>query len=340
MWASRITARQVLAWQERARAIPDRPIRRDALDSIMRKRGHIDGAALFTILPHRRSESLLRLLVAYQIMFDFLDSVNERSSNSSPENGAQLHIALVDALDLSRPKSDYYAHHPWHDDGGYLCALVDVCRRACVLLPGYKHVYGLVLREALGFRVLALNHIGVAADRDAALREWCNGARRGRADKTWFELAAGGSSSLAIHALLALAAEPTSVEVDVPVVGGVYAEVVSVMGTMLDSYVDRLEDQASGDHSYITHYPTSAVAVSRLEKLIQRSLYDALALPHGERHALIVACMVAMYLSKDSARSSGLRQPSASLTDAGGSLTRVLLPILRMWRIAHAQRAF
>jgi tetraprenyl-beta-curcumene synthase len=338
-WASRATARHVHVWREKACVIPDHPIRRDALNSLVRKRGHIDGAALFSIIPRQRSETLIRLLVAYQVMFDFLDSVNERSAHASLANGVQLHLALVDALNPDGPQVDYFAHHPWRDDGGYLAALVDVCRRACALLPGFQCVRGLLLREALGFKVLALNHIPAAFERDTALRGWGVGAQSESRAATWFELAAGGSSSLAIHTLLALATETTPLSVDLDGIRRRYVEVIAVMATMLDSYVDQLEDVANGDHSYVAHYPTSQTRVARIQRLIQRSFREALALPDGERHAVIVACMVALYLSKDSARAGELRESSERLAAAGGSLTELLLPILRVWRIAYSQRS-
>jgi len=52
-----------------------------------------------------------------------------------------------------------------------------------------------------------------------------------------------------------------------------------------------------------------------------------------------VACMVAMYLSKDSARTPAMRARTRRLTSAGGSLTEILLPILQAWRIAYRQRS-
>jgi hypothetical protein len=46
-----------------------------------------------------------------------------------------------------------------------------------------------------------------------------------------------------------------------------------------------------------------------------------------------------LYLTKDSAHTPAMRATTASLVRAGGSLTRLLLPILRLWRIAYAQRS-
>ena len=75
-----------------------------------------------------------------------------------------------------------------------------------------------------------------------------------------------------------------------------------------------------------------------MRELVTRSAVEARRLRNGHRHAVIAACMVAMYLSKDSARTPEMRADTASIVRAGGSLTRVLLPILRMWRIAFDQR--
>jgi hypothetical protein len=46
-----------------------------------------------------------------------------------------------------------------------------------------------------------------------------------------------------------------------------------------------------------------------------------------------------MYLSSDSANTSDLHATTGSLVQAGGSLTKLLLPILRTWRIAYGLRS-
>src|ERR1700742_5361398 len=128
LWGLRAVSREMRVWRVRALMIPDAAIREDALTCIDRKRENADGAALFSILPRRRDPNLLRLLVAYQIIWDFLDSVSERGACEGTENGLQLHKALVEALDPGVPISDYYALHPWREDAGYLRKLVETCR--------------------------------------------------------------------------------------------------------------------------------------------------------------------------------------------------------------------
>jgi tetraprenyl-beta-curcumene synthase len=326
-------------WRGRALMIPDGPIREDALDSIERKRENADGAALFWILPRRRDPNLLRLLVAYQIIWDFLDSVNERGAHEGTENGLQLHRALVEALDPSTPISDYYRYHPWRDDGGYLRELVETCRDSCSALPSYGCVRPLVVREARRAQVQALNHDTDPSDRDAALRAWVAGEFGEEQRLSWFELSSAASASLAVHAFLALAADPACTDEEVQRACGAYFPWISGAATMLDSYVDQVEDERMGSHRYVDHYGSDALVGERVRTLVTRSVTEARRLRHGHRHAVIASCMVAMYLSKESARTPDLRASTASIVDAGGSLTRILLPILRLWRIVFAHRA-
>jgi tetraprenyl-beta-curcumene synthase len=338
-WALPAVAREVRAWRSLAGTIPDPTIRRDALSALARKRGHTDGAALFCILPRARAPTLLALLVACEITWDFLDSVNERAAAAGPLNGRRLHLALPHALDPDVPLCDYYRLNPSRDDGGYLTALVRFCRDACPRLPSYRHVRRLAAGEAWRAQVLALNHILDPVRRDAALRRWARSDCPAGDDASWYELTGAASASLTVHALLALAAEPNIDTADLPNVQSAYNPWISAATTMLDSFVDQAEDEANGDHSYIAHYPDGERAIERVGELVGRSLAEAAGLPDGERHTLIVACMAAMYLSKDSAWTADMRPRTRELIRAGGPLTRLLLPILRLWRVAYSQRS-
>ncbi len=327
------------AYRSLAAAIPDAPIRGDALSALRGKRGQTDGAALLWTLPHARNLSLLRIFVAYQIVWDFLDSANERGVTEGQENGRQLHLALIDALDRERAISDYYLHHPWRDDGGYLGALVEICREGCASLPSFAQVHQLVLREATRGQVLATNHELDPPRRDADLEAWARQEFPAGHEATWFELTGAASAGLTIFALLALAAEPRCSDTVIAEVQSAYFPWISTTATMLDSYVDRVEDIANNDHCYVAHYRSPEHTATRIGELIRRSLDEARALPNGERHTVIAACMVAMYLSKDSAHTRAMRATTDALLDTGGSLTHILLPILRLWRIIYSQRS-
>ncbi|MBA3808522.1 MAG: DUF2600 family protein [Solirubrobacterales bacterium] len=336
-WGLPAVAREVAHWRSLAEAIPDAPIREDALSAITHKRGQTDGAALFTILPRARSPVLLRLVVAYQLIWDYLDSVHERSPEEI--NGRQLHLALTDALNPGGGRSDYYRHHPWRDDGGYLDALVDACRECCLSLPAYEQVRPLVIQEARRAQVLALNHDLDAARRNASLKAWSEAEFPTGHEASWFELSGASSAGLTIFALLALATEPSCETAEVERTHSTYFPWVSVAATMLDSYVDQVEDSESGDHIYVSHYPSRAVATERVGWLLRRCMGEAAGLRSGEKHIVIAASMAALYLSKDSARIPATRDSTRTLAANGGSLTRVLVPVLRLWRTAYAVRS-
>ncbi len=333
-WGLRAASREMHAWRSRARTIPDHRIREDALRTLELKRTHIVGAGLFSILPGRRDARLVRVLVAYEIILEFLDNAHERAAQQL--NGRQLHRALVEALDPSAPISDYYLHHPWKDDGGYLRALVEACREGCASLPFYQDARRLLLQGAARCGgVQSLNHETDAGRRGVALRRWTECEFPGEWEASWWELTAAASSSLGVHALLALAACHRH---DWARVNAAYVPWICAVSTLLDSYVDEVADVAGGEHSYIAYYPSREIAVRRLSELIGRAAHEARELPGGHRHAVIAACMVAMYLSNDRVREPAMRASTDRLAEAGGSLTQLLLPILRLWRAAYAQR--
>lgn len=303
------------------------------------KRTHAHGAALFWTLPSSRNLELLRLLVAYELIWDYLDNLSERAAASGETDGRHLHLAIAEAIDPQAAISDYYLKHPWREDGGYLRALVEACQEGCRRLPSYPLVRDLVIREAERAQVLAVNHHPDPAMRDAALERWVAEEFPGKQPASWWEISGAASAPLAIHALLALAAEPDCTESEIRRTYAAYFPWLSAATTMLDSYVDQVEDAANGDHSYVSHYPDPQSAIGSIGELVLRSLREARALRDGHRHAVIAASMIAMYLSKDTAPERELRAGTDTFIRAGGSLTRLLLPILKLWRIAFAQRS-
>jgi hypothetical protein len=98
---------------------------------------------------------------------------------------------------------------------------------------------------------------------------------------------------------------------------------------MLDSYADQAEDAARGHHSYFGHYPNGEEGAERLCAIIERAAERLLSLPDGERHGVLIACIVALYLSKDSVRTPAMRGATRRITRASGPLPWALTPIAR-----------
>ena len=339
VWGLRSAAAEIRRWREHAQQIPDPAIRRDALYALAHKRTHAHGAALFWTIPRCRNLHLLRLLVAYELIWDLLDNLSEHAAADGQTDGYHLHLAIPEAIDPSSPISDYYRRHPWRDDGGYLNTLVHFCQESCAHLPSYALVRPIAIEEARRAQVLAINHDPNTTRRDNALKAWVQRELPQELQGPWWELSGAASAPLAIHSLLALAAEPACTPEDADRVRSAYFPWVSAATTMLDSYVDQAEDRVHDDHSYIAHYPDTISAEHGLRTLVRRSCHETRSLPHGDRHALITAAMIAMYLSKDSALTPDMRAITTSYINAGGSLVRIMFPILRAWRTIYAQRS-
>lgn len=347
-WGLRGVGADVARWRRRAQAIPDPVLRRDALTALREKRSYVNGAALFaSVVPGDAARRVQPLLVTFQIMANYLDTVSERTVEVDADRGGRLMRAFVDAVDLSSPVAGdgYYAGLARTDDGGYLAELVSDCRRGCEALPRYAAARGLLAREAERARALEVTHDPVVVRRDDRLRGFAEDEYGAGHDLDWFEHAAGAASALTVIVLLALAGRPCDAATtpedgtrELEMAASAYRW-TAALSTILDSYVDRAEDLASGDWSMVGYYPSAEAGQARIAAVAERSLREVRGLREGERHAVIVSAMIAMFLSRDSARDGDLRACSRDLARSGGSLTRALVPVLRAWRTAYRLRA-
>lgn len=337
-WIWPAASRELEYWRRRASQIPDAQLRQDALESIELKRENAQGAALFCILPKRREPQLLRLLVAYQTLWDYLDNVSERGAFVGSNNGYQLHRALTDALDPDAPISDYYRYHPWSDDGGYLNALVGTCQRCCLVLPSYDQVRPVVLAGVRGCAVQAINHLPDCEQRERELKAWAERQRQTRQQLQWFERTAAASAFLP-HALLALATEPLNDTAYTTQTYDAYYPWMALAIAMLDSFVDAAKDAANGSHSYIAHYPDQRAMCERLREILTLTVRETARLPNGQRHLLIAASMIAMYLSTCVDSKPEALAINRWIAIGGGSFTRLLLPAAGLWRAVERRHS-
>jgi tetraprenyl-beta-curcumene synthase len=336
-WGLRTVSREVAAWQRHAAQIRAPDLRALALHSLADKRSLTEGAARFWEVPRRRDVRLIKALVAFQILANFLDTVSEQGHPACDVRSttpSSIMLAFVDAVDVNQPTRDYYRDYPGWDDGGYLLALVQVCRSCCVGLPSYGLARTRLVQHARLAGVLDLHHDPDPIRRDRALRQFADTSFPRDGSVSWFEQAAAASSALPVIALLTLASEPHATERDLDAAVATYTN-VGALSVVLDSFADQLDDATSGHLSFIGYYENPPAAVSRIRYLIERSLRDAADLPNGSRHVLLVSMMIAMFLSRDSVRSDALAADTSTLVAAGGTLTRCLAPVLRFWRISY-----
>jgi tetraprenyl-beta-curcumene synthase len=335
-WGLRAVKAELATWTARAHTIPDATVRADVLQGMREGRSLVDGAALFWTLPSRRRPELLRMLVAFQTLLNFIDIALERDARGSegcPRNWTWL---ARDALDVDGPPPDRAIGDAVGDDGGYLCALVLACRHGCATLAHYGKARGLLLREAGRARGFEIEHDRDPVRRMAKMKALAAAEFRATTEITCWELTGGTSSLLTAMAVLGTAADEESTDDDLQRAADAYVWVASA-AALLDSYVDQVDDAVNHAHNWFDYYPGPEEAALRACELVERALRETAALRNGERHVVIVTSMTALALSSDTARS--LRASTSRLADHGGTMTKLLVPVLRAWRIAYDQRS-
>jgi tetraprenyl-beta-curcumene synthase len=322
-------------WHARAREIEDPVLRDLALEAQRTKRRSLEGAAAFAaFVPRAAQRPVITALAAYQVIFDYLDTLTEQPNDDPISNGRQLNQALLAALEPRRTRIDYYAHHARRGDSGYLEALVEACRAALAKLPSYLTIVEPVRQAAQRIVVYqSLNH-GDAARSHDAFTQWAREQTCPNTGLRWWETGAGAGSSLAVLALISATSDPALTASDTDALGDAYYPWIGALHTLLDSLIDRQEDTTSpGQRSLIDYYASPAETAVRLEMIAAQAVRHAKVLPHPYNHAMILAAMASFYLS----------DPQASTPDARLAKKRVLAtmgdlaaPTMLVMRARHA----
>jgi tetraprenyl-beta-curcumene synthase len=323
---------EIYRLRQRARDIPDPVLRSLALDAQRHKWACLEGAAAFaTFAARKRRGAITRLLVDLQCVFDYADTLMEQPSNVPAANAYQLHQACVAALQPDLPHSDYYQHHAHREDGGYLVQLADACRTSIQELPSYPVVAEVLVRHAM--RVVHYqSEINLATAHDhPRLTRWASKQVAG-AELKWWEVGAACGSSLAIFAHIAAAADPTLTPSEVDAIDALYWPWAEGLHILLDSLIDRAEDRETNQPNLLDHYASQAEMTERLGLLASETAKRARRVaPH---HQLILAGMVALYLSDEQAWTDSARPASELVLAATGPLVRPALVLLRARRLA------
>lgn len=293
--------REIRRWARIAATIPDPTLRTHAADALAVDASNAEAVAAFAaIAPQRLRRTTVELLVAYQLLVDYIDTVGERVCAHQLLRGLRSGAALAAAVATPIASLDV---DPLGDDGGYLVGLITTCRARLQALPAAaairSHAHVAAIRCAH-----ALAHTHTAAEQTIVrgLHCWAiNQHPQGR--YAWWEIAAGGNSSIAILALLAAAADPATTRRDAEAIAAAYWPHICAMSTLLDSLVDYERDAASGNFSFVSHYPNRDAIQSGVIKAAQTSLEATRSLPHSHTHAMIV-CGVAGYYAASASRDS------------------------------------
>jgi tetraprenyl-beta-curcumene synthase len=328
--------RELTAWRIRALAIPNPALRRQALLTLDAKRGNPEGAAAFAVLaPAGTRPAVVRAVVAFQAMYDYLDTLSEDPRSAGAANARQLHSALPSAFAMHTPgtSDDPYRYHSEQCDGGYLAALMHACQNACAVLPRYAIVNARLL-------VLA-DHIAEyqahnSTTTQAAFASWSQTLPAPESDLHWWELAAAAGSSLAIHALIAAASHPTLDHAEADKITRAYFPWVGALHTLLDSLVDQIDDERDGHHSFVGHYRSPNETAQRLGTIARQSVGLLELLPAFQQHLVILAGMTSFYAANLADERGEARQAVGHVLDVLGRRARLPGAIFCLRRLLNA----
>jgi tetraprenyl-beta-curcumene synthase len=286
-------------WRQRAEAIPNRTLRGLALEAQQVKRGNVDGAAaLATFVPRRLRPTAVRAQVAFQSIYDYVDTLAEQPGPQPAANARQLHQSLLVALDPRAEHADYYAHQANKADDGYLRALVEACRSSLRTLPCHSVVMPQIRTCAERIVGYQSRNLTEAQGGQRDLERWAAALIPKGSGLRWWEAAASAGSSLGLFALIAAAARPSANSDEAHMIQMAYWPWIGALHSLLDSLTDQQEDHAAGQRSLLSYYRTRGEAASRLRLLTEEAKRAAAALPHAGDHTLILAAMTSHYLAR------------------------------------------
>ncbi len=323
--------REIRRCKQLAQQIPDPTLRAAAIDKLTRERLNPEAAAFFAVLaPRRHRARLVRLMVDYQVAYDYLDAINEQPTSAPLRNGLSLHRALSDAVSSRRGVVDYYGHHPQSNDGGYLTGLVRACQTVIGVLPSAAAIEPVLINAAERCGQAQSRNHAMLVEGDTPLVSWA-AAQSENSGYLWWELAAGGISCLSLHALFAAAACTTTLH-EAERIDTAYSPPICAISALLDSLVDYPSDADGTNHSFVGHYDTCGQAAERFAEITAEARALASTLSNRCRHMVILAGIASFYLSAPGARTDFARPVALRTLDCLGPTSAPILAVMRLRR--------
>lgn len=323
--------REIKAWDSQARAISDPRVRRHAVGKLNSERIVAEGAAAFaTLAAARHRTAVIRVCVAYEVMYDYVDALGEDAVADSLAHNRCVHGALIDAFTPSGPLHDHFRHHACKSDDGYLKALIGACRQGLAMLPAHQAVLPALQRfAARASTAQSLNHAGTT-DSHRPLETW---ARLQQIDDAhWWEVAAAASDPLGVFALLAAAGNRKTTAGDVAAIETAYYPWMGALVWLMESLTDEDDDDTSGNHSYAGRYASPVEAADRLAVIARRAATAAAGLRQGPRHIVLLSGVISLYLSSPGSNGPLMRACAHAIRNEVRGPIAPLVLILRLRR--------
>ncbi|HWO83739.1 MAG TPA: DUF2600 family protein [Solirubrobacterales bacterium] len=262
-------------------------------------------AVFATLAPRSARPAAVRMIVTLQVALDRRDELEETGGE----------IDAAESAELERLEASW--------------------RRDIAMLPSQGAVSPLLEHAVERCREGQRKTHGAAAGDGEGLRRWAE-SLAAPAGYRWWELAAGASSSVAAHALIAAAAAPDTSGVTAARIDAAYFPPIGALTVLLDDLVDWVDDRAAGEHNYLDYYVDASAAAERLGLIAERAAAQVEQLPRAARHRAILAGVGAFYLG-DGAETA-FQPIRARLIKTLGPGGRILVWFLRLRRASERKR--
>lgn len=307
-----------------AERIPDPLLRRQAVESIKKKKFHCQGGSIYSLYPGVPQKDMVRFIVAYQTISDYLDNLCDRAKVEDEEAFKKLHLAMTDALLPGEIFSDYYECYPYKDDGGYLKLLVSKCKAFISDLPSYAIIREKILFLARLYSELQTYKHLVPEVRECRVTGWFENYLGYFPEINGWEFAAAAGSTLGIFMLVAAATNPGLDGAEAWDIFHSYFPWICGLHILLDYYIDLDEDENSGDLNFVSYYPDLANCLERLKTFYRNSQEEAAKLRYPFFHSTVVDGLMAMYLSDPKAFCGQRSLATEEILDFCGNHTRIM----------------
>jgi len=306
-------------WKDRAAAIPDPELRRQALGSIETKTFHCEGGALYGLLAGKHFKKAIRFIVAYQTISDYLDNLCDRSTSQDPEDFRALHEAILHALSPDASPVNYYRFRQEQDDGGYLAALVRACQNALHELQAFPMARRALHELARVYCDLQVyKHVRVS-ERVPRLQAWFDAQKSNLPPMTWYEFAACSGSTLGVFCIVSHLYQDDVTQDLIAAIQKAYFPWVQGLHILLDYLIDQDEDRAGSDLNFCFYYPDAAAMSERIGHFYDQAQESVAVLPHAKFHQLINRGLLSIYLAdRKVPRQKEVRRVAAALLRLGG----------------------
>jgi tetraprenyl-beta-curcumene synthase len=321
-------------WEQQARSIDDPITRQVALEKLRREGFNAEVAATLAVFaPRHRRIEVAKAIVALEVLYDYLDGLAALPRAQGSPEAATLFAPFVEAFGQpdARPCATSCA-----GDDGYAAELASTISGGLRLLPRASALMPTMRNAAQRTAEGQLRSHAVAREGRRQLEEWARSASIG-SGLAWPEFAAGAAASvLAVHALIVAASDERTSALAAREIDGAYL-MISAISTMLDSVNDYQRDLETGRPRAVDWYDRADPA-EQITSLARRALARTASIPHGPRHAMVAAGVIAYYTSPPEARGERAQAVAKRVQRDLRAILWPTLAVMRTWRLAKRLR--